>query len=87
MVFFIAVADYGLIKTNEDCRLRLHAEFMKHKDMKDVKQIDLLVFRHQIELKEIRCMQKNRAQVMKLMSGNSSGLPQTEFLDKFLNYN
>lgn len=79
-VFFRdSVEDYNLPQSTIECRTKLHEEFMKHKHLSDIRQIDTLVIKKQLELKEICCMQKNRSHLLNYMS--NAAKPQ--FLDKF----
>lgn len=82
---FISVEDYNLPYTASECRAKLHAEFLKQKHISGIRQIDSLVMKHQLELKEICCMEKDRSHLLNYWTGESTEpVQRTQFLDKFL---
>lgn len=42
---FAAVMDYDLPKSKEECRAKLREEFMKHRNVQDIRVIDMLVIK------------------------------------------
>lgn len=85
-----SVDDYNLPITVRQCRDRLHANFLKQKNLSDIHQIDTLVMKHQQQLKAIRFRQMDRAQLLNKLANQSeygtaeNTLHRTQFLAKFL---
>lgn len=69
----------------DECRQKLHAEFLKNCDIHEIRQIDKMVLSGQQELLAYTFMKKQRSQILKYWE-NDSTTPtrQKEFLDKFL---
>lgn len=85
LFIFFVVRDYSLPKSTEQCRAKLCEEFSKHKEIKDIRRIDMLMLNGQKELTEICCMQKDRADILKYWPNDCHEHPKpTEFLEKFL---
>lgn len=84
-IFSSLVDDYNLPPTIHQCRAKLRAEFSKHKHLTDIRQIDTLVMKHQLELKDICCMEKDRSHILCYWAkDNGDTSHRTQFLDKFL---
>lgn len=69
--------------TFSEARALMKNEFMKHKDLKDIRLIDMLVIKGQMELKEVINVWKQKCHVM-YMVRDSQYPKQTSFLSKFL---
>lgn len=58
---------------------------MKQKHLTDIRQIDMLAIKKQLELKEISFMQRDRSQLLNYWSNSGIEASQsTQFLAKFL---
>lgn len=68
----------------EQCRAKLKEEFVKNKDVQDIRVIDMLVIKGQMELKEIVNKWKQKGHVMTYWKDSLEPKP-TDFLSKFLN--
>ena len=77
------VLDKNLPKSTEQCKQKLREEFMKHKDVKDVRVIDMLVIKGQMELKETAAKWKQVGHVMDYWKETVNKKPK-DFLSKFL---
>lgn len=87
--FILTVDDYNLPLTVRQCRNKLHDEFLKQRHLRDIRQIDTVVMKHQHELKELRFRQMDRAHLMDKLINESKNagentLHRTQFLAKFL---
>lgn len=60
----ITVEKFDIPKTEENCRTKLKEMFVKQKDVTDVRVIDMLVIKGQMELKEITMQWKQKGHVM-----------------------
>lgn len=78
------VEDYNLPQTTRQCRAKLRTEFLKQKHLSDTRQIDTMVMKYQLELKDICCMQKDRSHILAYWANDTITTPRTEFLAKFL---
>ncbi|XP_031631147.1 NADH dehydrogenase [ubiquinone] 1 alpha subcomplex subunit 6-like [Contarinia nasturtii] len=76
------VDDYNLPQTTSQCRSKLHDEFMKQKYLTDIRLIDTLAIKKQLELKEICFMEKDRSHLLNYWKNEKGETPQ--FLAKFL---
>lgn len=45
LMYFVSVMDYDIPKNIEQCRAKLREEFDKHRSLKDVRVIDMLVIK------------------------------------------
>ncbi|THK33000.1 NADH dehydrogenase [ubiquinone] 1 alpha subcomplex subunit 6 [Diachasma alloeum] len=75
--------EFDIPKTENDMRQKLREEFMKHKDVKDIRIIDLLVVKGQMELQETAQKWKNSGTFMYLYKDTVEKKP-TDFMSKFL---
>uniref|UniRef100_A0A0P4WG23 NADH dehydrogenase [ubiquinone] 1 alpha subcomplex subunit 6 n=1 Tax=Scylla olivacea TaxID=85551 RepID=A0A0P4WG23_SCYOL len=77
------VMDYDLPKSKEECRAKLREEFMKHRHVQDIRVIDMLVIKGQMELKETVEIWKQKHGLMAYWKDTVEPKPQG-FLNKFL---
>ncbi|KAG8225506.1 hypothetical protein J437_LFUL005932 [Ladona fulva] len=74
--------DFDIPKSIPQCRAKLREEFMKHKHVTDVRVIDMLVIKGQMELKETAKRWKQKGHVMSYFKDTHEPKP-TDFLSKF----
>ncbi|XP_030744975.1 NADH dehydrogenase [ubiquinone] 1 alpha subcomplex subunit 6 [Sitophilus oryzae] len=77
------VRQYDIPKNVNDCRNKLREEFTKHKDIRDIRIIDMLVIKGQMELKETVNIWKQKGHIMSYFKETIEPKP-TDFLSKFL---
>ncbi|KAG5680377.1 hypothetical protein PVAND_009886 [Polypedilum vanderplanki] len=77
---------FDIPKNEEQCRAKLREEFLKNKDVTDVRVIDMLVIKGQMELKEVTMQWKQKGHVMNYWKETVEPKPQ-DFLSKFLSGN
>lgn len=77
------VMDYDIPKTVPDCRKKLREEFEKNKNVEDIRVIDVLVIKGQMELKETVEIWKQKSHVMDYFRETVEEKPKG-FLSKFL---
>ncbi|XP_055537248.1 NADH dehydrogenase [ubiquinone] 1 alpha subcomplex subunit 6 [Wyeomyia smithii] len=77
------VMDYDIPKSVEQCREKLREEFLKNKDVSDIRVIDMLVIKGQMELKESVAIWKQKGHIMRYWKESVEPKP-TDFLSKFL---
>ncbi|XP_046736995.1 NADH dehydrogenase [ubiquinone] 1 alpha subcomplex subunit 6 [Diprion similis] len=77
------VLDYHIPKSEKQCRQKLREEFMKNANVKDIRAIDLLVIKGQMELKETVEIWKQKGTLMNYFKETEEKKP-TDFLSKFL---
>ncbi|XP_073985254.1 NADH dehydrogenase (ubiquinone) B14 subunit [Rhodnius prolixus] len=77
------VMDYDIPKNITQCREKLREEFMKHKDVTDIRVIDMLIIKGQMELKEVVNIWKQKGTVMAYWKDTHEPKP-TDFLSKFM---
>ncbi|XP_034241486.1 NADH dehydrogenase [ubiquinone] 1 alpha subcomplex subunit 6 [Thrips palmi] len=70
-------------KSVKQCRQKLREEFMKHKDVKDVRVIDMLIIKGQMELQETATKWKQSMHIMAYWKDTVNKKP-TDFYSKFL---
>lgn len=64
MFELISVEKFDIPKSEENCREKLREMFLKQKDVTDVRVIDMLVIKGQMELKEVTKQWKQKGHVM-----------------------
>ncbi|XP_067012755.1 NADH dehydrogenase [ubiquinone] 1 alpha subcomplex subunit 6 [Anabrus simplex] len=77
------VMDYDIPKSVEQCRAKLREEFEKNRHVTDIRVIDMLVIKGQMELKETVEIWKQKGHVMSYFKDTLEPKP-TDFLSKFL---
>lgn len=77
-----AVKDFDIPKSEQQCRDKLKEEFVRHKDVTDIRVIDMLVIKGQMELKESVNIWKQKGHIMKYWQESVEQKP-TDFLSKF----
>ncbi|XP_018021605.1 NADH dehydrogenase [ubiquinone] 1 alpha subcomplex subunit 6 [Hyalella azteca] len=75
--------DYDLPKTQSECKKKLKEMFMKNKDVKDIRIIDALVIKGQMELKETVQVWKQKHGIMAFWAPTVEPKPK-DFMGKFL---
>ncbi|XP_054258582.1 NADH dehydrogenase [ubiquinone] 1 alpha subcomplex subunit 6-like [Macrosteles quadrilineatus] len=79
----IIVHDFHIPKTEKQCYAKLREEFDKHKDVKDIRLIDMLIIKGQMELKEIVNKWKQECHLMMYFKDTVEPKPK-DFLSKFM---
>jgi NADH dehydrogenase (ubiquinone) 1 alpha subcomplex subunit 6 len=79
----ISVEDYDIPKNLDQCKSKLREEFLKNKDVADIRVIDMLVIKGQMELKETVKIWKQKGHIMRWWKETHEPKP-TDFLSKFL---
>lgn len=77
------VNDIDIPRNVKQCRQKLREEFMKHKDVKDIRVIDMLIIKGQMELQETATRWKQAGHVMAYWKDTVNKKP-TDFYSKFL---
>ncbi|XP_047483899.1 NADH dehydrogenase [ubiquinone] 1 alpha subcomplex subunit 6-like [Penaeus chinensis] len=75
--------DYDFPKSKEQCREKLREEFEKHRHVQDIRVIDMLVIKGQMELKETVEIWKQKHGLMAYWRDSVDPKPK-DFLSKFL---
>ncbi|EGD81404.1 hypothetical protein PTSG_02126 [Salpingoeca rosetta] len=75
---------FRLEKTPQECRDKLKEKFMVNKDVDDVRVIDMLTIKGQMELDETMKVWKQKTHVMRFWEDPAGPKPQPTFLEKFL---
>ncbi|XP_055631630.1 NADH dehydrogenase [ubiquinone] 1 alpha subcomplex subunit 6-like [Toxorhynchites rutilus septentrionalis] len=78
----LVVHQYDIPKTVGECRLKLREQFDKHKDVTDVRVIDMLVIKEQMELKAIVNRWKQKSHLMRYWQDGCNPKPKG-FLERF----
>ncbi|CAG9834161.1 unnamed protein product [Diabrotica balteata] len=78
------VNNYDIPRNVEQCREKLRQEFTKFDDIKDIRLIDMLVIKGQMELKEVVNVWKQKGHIMNYFKDTAEPKPK-DFLGKFLN--
>ncbi|GJQ71736.1 hypothetical protein Trydic_g11429 [Trypoxylus dichotomus] len=77
------VRRYDIPRSEQQCREKLREEFMKHKDVRDIRIIDMLIIKGQMELKETVEVWKQKGHIMMYFQDTVEQKPK-DFLSKFL---
>ncbi|KAJ6648052.1 NADH dehydrogenase [ubiquinone] 1 alpha subcomplex subunit 6 [Pseudolycoriella hygida] len=77
------VMDYDIPKNIEQCRAKLREQFLKNKNVTDIRVSDMLVIKGQMELKETVEIWKQKGHIMRYWKESEEPKP-TDFLSKFI---
>ncbi|KAF5278370.1 hypothetical protein FQA39_LY05859 [Lamprigera yunnana] len=77
------VRQFDIAKSEEQCRVLLRQEFVKHENVTDIRIIDMLIVKGQMELQECVENWKQKGHVMDLFKEHIEKKP-TDFLSKFI---
>ncbi|XP_049873906.1 NADH dehydrogenase [ubiquinone] 1 alpha subcomplex subunit 6 [Pectinophora gossypiella] len=80
------VKDFDIPKSEDNCRAKLKELFMANKGVTDIRVIDMLVIKGQMELEESVKMWKQKGHIMTYFKPTIEPKPQ-DFLSKFFNSN
>lgn len=80
---FILVHKYDIPKSESQCRDKLKEMFLANKEIQDVRVIDMLVIKGQMELKETVQIWKQKGHIMRWWFESQEPKP-TDFLSKFM---
>ncbi|XP_065090769.1 NADH dehydrogenase [ubiquinone] 1 alpha subcomplex subunit 6-like [Ochlerotatus camptorhynchus] len=76
------VYECDIPKSLEQCRQKLREEFLKHRNVTDLRVIDMLVIKGQMELKETSAKWKQKSHLMRYWKDTQVPKAQ-DFLSKF----
>eukprot|EP00729_Bicosta_minor_P000659 gene659-1065_t len=68
----------------KDCRLKLKEFFMRNKDVSDIRVVDMLVAKGQLELEETHAIWKQKSHVMRFFEDPAGPKQPKDFMTKFL---
>uniref|UniRef100_A0A069DMX4 NADH dehydrogenase [ubiquinone] 1 alpha subcomplex subunit 6 n=1 Tax=Panstrongylus megistus TaxID=65343 RepID=A0A069DMX4_9HEMI len=77
------VMEYDIPKNITQCREKLREEFAKNKHVTDIRVVDMLIIKGQMELKEIVNIWKQKGTIMSYWKDTYEPKP-TDFLSKFM---
>ncbi|KAK7074682.1 NADH dehydrogenase 1 alpha subcomplex subunit 6 ndufa6 [Halocaridina rubra] len=77
------VIEYDIPKSQDQCRQKLREEFEKYRHVQDIRTIDMLVIKGQMELKETVEIWKQKHGIMSYWRDSVEPRPK-DFLSKFL---
>ncbi|CAG9806208.1 unnamed protein product [Chironomus riparius] len=77
------VDKFDIPKSEEQCKSKLREMFLRHKEVSDVRVIDMLVIKGQMELKECTKQWKQKGHVMNYWQETVEPKP-ADFLSKFM---
>ncbi|CAG5046097.1 unnamed protein product [Parnassius apollo] len=80
------VKDFDIPKSEEQCRARLKEMFLNNKHVTDIRVIDILVIKGQMELKEAVNLWKQKGHIMAYFKPTEEPKPK-DFLSKFFSSN
>lgn len=90
IVFFFSLAfslftvdTNNLPKTEAQCKAKLREEFLKHKDVDDIRIVDMLVIKGKMTLQEIVEKWQQPTHIMRYWKDTQEPKP-TDFLSKFI---
>merc|ERR1712126_101799 len=77
------VQEYDIPKSLDECKAKLKEEFLKHKHVTDVRVIDMLILKGQMELVETVNIWKQKGHIMSYFKETYMEPKPTDFLSKF----
>ncbi|CAH2048658.1 unnamed protein product, partial [Iphiclides podalirius] len=80
------VKEYDIPKSEEQCRAKLKEIFVNNKNVTDIRVIDMLVIKGQMELKETVNIWKQKGHIMAYFKPTEEPKPK-DFLSKFFSGN
>lgn len=78
------VQTYDIPRSEEECREKLREEFTKYDTINDIRLIDMMIIKGQMELKEVVNVWKQKGHIMAYFKDTVEPKPK-DFLSKFLN--
>ncbi|XP_054008261.1 NADH dehydrogenase [ubiquinone] 1 alpha subcomplex subunit 6 [Hylaeus anthracinus] len=75
--------NYDIPKSENDCRIKLREMFVRNAKVTDIRVIDLLVIKGQMELQEVAMLWKPKGCLMNYWKETEEPKP-TDFMSKFL---
>ncbi|KAJ8681431.1 hypothetical protein QAD02_017218 [Eretmocerus hayati] len=79
----LILMDYEIPKNEQDLKRKIREEFQKNAHVKDIRALDMLVIKGQMELKEVVEKFKNKGALMFYFKDTVEPKP-TDFLGKFM---
>ncbi|XP_023012515.1 NADH dehydrogenase (ubiquinone) B14 subunit [Leptinotarsa decemlineata] len=77
------VKQYDIPRTEAQCKQKLREEFSKYDNIQDVRVIDMMIIKGQMELKEVVNIWKQKGHIMAYFKDTVEPKPK-DFLSKFL---